>query len=50
VQKIATRVVILYEGRVESDLNPSTTEAGVEEVYFSIAGKPQPEVPDWLRS
>ena len=50
VQKIATRVVILHEGRVESDFNPSTTEAEVEEVYFSIAGKPQPEVPDWLRS
>ena len=50
VQKIATRVVILYEGRVESDFNPSITEAGVEEVYFSIVGKPQPEVPDWLRS
>ena len=50
VQKIATRVVILYEGRVESDFNPSTTEAEVEEVYFSIVGKPQPEAPDWLRS
>ncbi len=50
VQKIATRVIILHEGRVESDFNPSTTEAEVEEVYFSIAGKPQPEVPDWLRS
>ena len=50
VQKIATRVVILHEGRVESDFNPSTIEAGVEEVYFSIAGKTQPEVPGWLRS
>jgi ABC-2 type transport system ATP-binding protein len=50
VQRIATRAVILYEGRVESDFIPSPTEAGVEEVYFSIAGKPQPEVPDWLRS
>jgi ABC-2 type transport system ATP-binding protein len=50
VQSIANRVVILYEGRVEADFNPSTTEAGVEEVYFSIVGKPQPEVPDWLRS
>jgi len=50
VQKIANRVVILYEGRVEADFDPSTTEAGVEEVYFSIAGRPQPEVPDWLRS
>jgi ABC-2 type transport system ATP-binding protein len=50
VEKLATRVVILYEGRVESDFNPSTTEAGVEEVYFSIADKAQPEVPDWLRS
>jgi ABC-2 type transport system ATP-binding protein len=50
VQKIATRVVILYQGRAESDFNPSTTEKGVEEVYFSIVGKPQPEVADWLRS
>jgi ABC-2 type transport system ATP-binding protein len=50
VQKVASRVVILYEGRVESDFNPSTTEKGVEEVYFSIVGKPQPEVADWLRS
>jgi ABC-2 type transport system ATP-binding protein len=50
VQKIATRVVILYKGRVESDFKPSATEAGVEEVYFSIVGKPEPEVPDWLRS
>ena len=49
VQKLATRVVILYEGRVVSDFNTSPTEAGVEEVYFSIAGKAQPEVPDWLR-
>jgi ABC-2 type transport system ATP-binding protein len=50
VQKISTRVVILHQGRVESDFNPSTTEKGVEEVYFSIVGKPQPEVADWLRS
>ena len=50
VQSIANRVVILHQGRVESDFNPSTTEAGVEEVYFSIVGNPQPEVPDWLRS
>ena len=50
VQKIATRVVILYGGRAESDFNPSTTEKQVEEVYFSIVGKPQPEVADWLRS
>ena len=50
VQKIATRVVILHQGRVESDFSPSTTEEGVEEVYFSIVGKPQPKVPDWLSS
>jgi len=50
VQKIATRVVILHHGRVESDFNPSTADEGVEEVYFSIVGEPQPEVPDWLRS
>ena len=50
VQKIATRVVIIHQGRVESDFNPPTTEEGVEEVYFSIVGQPQPEVPDWLSS
>lgn len=50
VQKIATRVVILHQGRIESDFNPPTTDEGVEEVYFSIVGRPQPEVPDWLRS
>jgi ABC-2 type transport system ATP-binding protein len=50
VQKIATRVVILHQGRVEADFNPSTTDEGVEEVYFSIVGRPHPEVPDWLRS
>jgi ABC-2 type transport system ATP-binding protein len=50
VQRIATRVVILHQGRVESDFNSSTTEKGVEEVYFSIVGRPQPEVADWLRS
>jgi ABC-2 type transport system ATP-binding protein len=48
VQKAAARVVILHQGRVESDFNPPTTEEGVEEAYFSIVGKPQPEVPDWL--
>ena len=50
VQKISTRVVILHQGRVESDFNPSTADEAVEEVYFSIVGKPQPEVADWLRS
>jgi len=50
VQKIAARVVILHQGRIESDFNPPTTDEGVEEVYFSIVGEPQPEVPDWLRS
>ena len=47
VQKLATRVVILHQGRVKSDFNPSTTDEGVEEVYFSIVGEPQPEVLDW---
>ncbi len=50
VQKTATRVVILYQGRLASDFHPSTAKARVEEVYFSIVGKPQPEVADWLRS
>ena len=49
VQKIATRVVILHQGRVESDFDPSTADEGVEEVYFSIVGEPQPEVLHWLR-
>ena len=50
VQKIATRVLILHQGRIESDFTPPTADKGVEEVYFSIVGKPQPEVPDWLSS
>jgi ABC-2 type transport system ATP-binding protein len=50
VQKIAARVVIIHRGRVESDFDPSTTEERVEEVYFGIVGKPQPEVPGWLSS
>ncbi len=50
VQKMAARVVILHKGRVESDFSPSTADGGVEEVYFSIVGEPQPEVPDWLSS
>lgn len=50
VQKIAARVVILHQGRVASDFNPSTADQGVEDAYFSIVGEPQPEVPDWLRS
>ena len=49
VQKLATRVVILHQGRVESDFDPSTADEEVEEVYFSIVGEPQPEVLDWLR-
>ena len=50
VQKIATRVVILRRGRIESDFNPPTVNEEVEEIYFNIVGKPQPEVPDWLGS
>jgi ABC-2 type transport system ATP-binding protein len=50
VQKIAARVVILRQGRVESDFKLPTTEDGVEEAYFGIVGRPQPEVPDWLSS
>jgi len=50
VQKIATRVVILHQGRVESDFSPSTADEGVEKVYFSIVGKPQLEVAGWLGS
>ena len=50
VQKIATRVVILHQGRIELDFNPPTTVEGVEQVYFNFVGKPQPEVPEWLGS
>ena len=50
VQKIATRVVILRRGRIEADFNPRTVNEEVEEVYFQIVVKPQPEVPDWLGS
>lgn len=50
VQKVATRVVILHEGRVKSDFNPLATDEALEDVYFSIVGSPRTEVPDWLRS
>ncbi len=50
VQKIATRVVILHNGRVQSDFNPRETDEPVEKMYFDIAESPQSEVPDWLRS
>ena len=49
VQKIATRVVILHQGRAAADFDPSATEKAVEEVYFSLVGRPHPEVADWLR-
>jgi len=48
VQKIATRVVVLHQGRIASDFNPPMAE--VEEVYVGIVGRPRPEVPGWLRS
>jgi ABC-2 type transport system ATP-binding protein len=50
VQEISSRVVILHEGRIESDFIPEKVGETVEETYFRIVGRPQPEVPDWLRS
>jgi len=50
VQKVATRVVILHGGRIESDFEPTRTDASVEDCYFSIVGWQKPEVPIWLRS
>lgn len=50
VQKIATRVIILHEGRVKSDFDPSATDKSVESRYFSVVGQQNPGVPNWLRS
>ncbi len=50
VQALANRVVILHEGRIASDFCPSLAGHTVAEVYFSIIGQKQPEVPEWLKS
>ena len=49
VQELADRVLILHEGRIGSDFQP-TTDVTVVERYFSIVGRPQAEAPDWLSS
>ena len=49
VQESADRVLILHEGRIGSDFQPTTNETVVER-YFSIVGRPQAEAPDWLSS
>ena len=49
VQTLAHRVAILHEGRIASDFHPLVTGESVEDVYFSIIGQTEPEVPDWLR-
>ena len=50
VQRTAGRVVILHQGRIESDFVPAETDEPVEERYFHIVGRPQAEVPVWLSS
>lgn len=49
VQDIADRVLILHNGHIESDFQPTTSDV-VMERYFSVVGSLEPEVPDWLRS
>lgn len=49
VQRIADRVLILHEGLIASDFQPSATEGTVEERYFHIVGRPQLGASDWLR-
>ena len=49
VQELADRVLILHEGRIGSDFQPTSSETVVER-YFSVVGRPQAEVPDWLSS
>lgn len=50
VEKIAGRVLILHEGRIEADFVPSAINGIVEETYFRMVGRAQLEIPDWLRS
>jgi ABC-2 type transport system ATP-binding protein len=50
VQQLATRVIILHGGQVESDSAPSASDESVEDCYFRITGTEKPEVPNWLRS
>jgi ABC-2 type transport system ATP-binding protein len=48
VQKLASRVVILHDGRIASDFQPSLTGESVEDIYFGMIGRTEPEVPAWL--
>lgn len=49
VQTVANRVIILHEGTVALDLDPSSIANGVETAYFDVVGRQDPEVPGWIR-
>lgn len=49
VQTVANRVIILHDGSVATDFDPSRITEGVETAYFNVVGKQDPEVPGWLR-
>jgi ABC-2 type transport system ATP-binding protein len=48
VQRIASRVIILHNSRIEADFIPSPASAALEQTYFNTVGAVQPEIPDWL--
>jgi ABC-2 type transport system ATP-binding protein len=48
VQTVANRVIILHDGRVALDFDPSSIAEGVETAYFNVVGRQDPEVPGWL--
>jgi ABC-2 type transport system ATP-binding protein len=49
IQTVANRVIILHDGTIALDLDPSGIMEGVETAYFNVVGKQDPEVPGWLR-
>lgn len=49
VQRIASRVLILHQGRIAADYAPPLMPDDIEESYFTAVGIGQPGIPDWLR-
>lgn len=49
IQTVANRVIILHDGTIALDLDPSRIAEGVETAYFNVVGRQDPEVPGWLR-
>ncbi len=50
VEKVADRILILHNGRLEADFQPNHTTGDIAEFYFRTVQPLQPETPEWLNS